>query len=435
VSTRKSENAICEGTTGGLVGCAVCTVSYLPRARVAAESWRQHHPEASFFVLVIDGADLSYDDEKFEIVLPENLGLPPDELALQRGIYDAYELSCALKPHFFRWLLTRGASAVIFTDSDACFYARLDELGQSAASAGLALIPYLAGPPALARHYLPITQSEYRAAHAGLFNTGLLAVGQSGRGFLDWWADWLARDCLKEPAAGMWTDETWCDWAAVYFEHVIVRDTALNVAFWNLDERVLGGTENQPTIDGAPLRHFHFAAFDPQRPDTLSSYAADIAGFVGRALPTAPPNPVLARLTQRYAERLLDCGSEELRERAYDYGISASGRLLGRRERAVYREAVLAAESRGADPPPNPFDSSCAEQFERLVDEPASLRTLSLQAQRRLGRLRPSGLSLSSVARVAKRVVPAAGYALTERRPAGLDVHARIPSDIVRLEY
>ena len=51
-------------------------------------------------------------------------------------------------------------------------------------------------------------------------------------------------------------------------------------------------------------------------------------------------------------------GSEELRERPYGYGFSAEGRSLGLRERAIYREAVLAAEARGADPPPNPFDSS-----------------------------------------------------------------------------
>ena len=114
---------------------------------------------------------------------PEDLGLLPEQLAVQRGIYDAYELSCALKPHFFRLLLEKGASAVVFTDTDACFYARVDELGESAATAGLALIPYAVGPPALARHYLPTTQSEYRAAHGGLFNTGLLAVGRSGSDF------------------------------------------------------------------------------------------------------------------------------------------------------------------------------------------------------------------------------------------------------------
>ena len=233
----------------------------------------------------------------------------------------------------------------------------------------------------------------------------------------------------------MWTDETWCDWAPVYFEHVIVRDSSLNVAFWNLDERVLDGTEARPTVDGAPLRHFHFGGFDPQRPEVLSGYAEELARFVGRPIPPSPPNPVLICLMRQYVERLRDCGYDELRERAYAYGISAAGRPLGLRERAVYRETVLAAEARGAELPPSPFDASRSDEFERRVDDPASLRSLSPQAQTRLERVRKAGFSMASVPRVAKRLLPAFSYALTERRPRGFDMPVRITSDLVRLEY
>ncbi len=49
---------------------------------------------------------------------------------MQQGIYDAYELSCALEPHLLRMLLDRGASAVVFTDTDTCFYAPVDDLAR-----------------------------------------------------------------------------------------------------------------------------------------------------------------------------------------------------------------------------------------------------------------------------------------------------------------
>ena len=96
---------------------------------------------------------------------------------------------------------------------------------------------------------------------------------------------------------------------------------------------------------------------------------------------------------------------------------------------------MLAAEARGTGPPPNPFDPSRNDEFNRLVDDTASLRALSPRAQKRLELVRPPGLSLSSLARVGSRLTAAARYALTEQPPPDLEIHGRTPSDTVRLEY
>ena len=307
-----------DGSQSRTVCCAVATVSYLARARVAAESWQRHHPGSPFVLLLIDGQDWPRDNEPFRIVLPEELGLAPEELAIQQAIYDAFEFSCALKPHFFRLLLDQGASAVVFTDTDTIFYAPVHDLAHAAATSGLALIPHAARTPPPVRRYLPLSHIEYRQFVGGLFNLGFIAVGQRGGAFLDWWGDRLARDCLAEPAAGMYADERWVDWAPVYFDHVVVKDSSLNVAFWNLDERELGELDGRPMVDGAPLRHFHFAGFDPRRPERLSKY-------LDEAWPAPPPSPVLERLMQEYAERLLECGSEELLDRPYKYALMPAG--------------------------------------------------------------------------------------------------------------
>jgi hypothetical protein len=402
-------------------------VSYLPRARVAAESWRQHHPDSPFVLLLIDGPDWPLESEPFQVVLPEDLGLTVEELRLQMAIYNAFELSCALKPHLFRLLLDQGAWAIVFTDTDTSFYAPVTDLAETAATVGLALIPHAARPPAPVRSYLPLAHVEYRRFVGGLFNLGFIAVGQGGEAFLDWWGDRLARDCLTEPAAGIYVDERWVDWAPVYFDHVVVRDSSLNVAFWNLDERELSELDGRPTVDGAPLRHFHFAGFDPAQPDRLTKY-------LDGAWPPPAANPALTRLLQEYAERLLECGSTELRERPYKYGMSAGGRPLGLRERAVYREAVLAAEARNTEPPPNPLDPSRIDDFERLVDDPASLDPLSEQAKSRLAQVRPSGMSRSSLGRMSRRVRPAVRYALVGRHPPPLEP-LRVESEAVRSEY
>jgi hypothetical protein len=416
------------------VGCTSCTVSHLPKARVAAESWSRYHPDSPFVVLLIDGQDWPADAEPFEVVLPEALGLPPPELAVQQGIYDAYELSCALRPHLLRLLLDRDYSAVVFTDTDTCFYAPVDDLAGAAEAAGLALIPQTTRP-LVGRRYFPVGQLEYRRITNGLFNPGLLAVGPRGGAFLDWWGARLTRDCLKEPEAGMLADQIWVDWAPLYFEHVIVRDRTLDVGFWNLDERELDEVHGKPAIDGRPLRHFHFAGFDPRRPELLSTYFEELMAFTGRSWPPPPASRVLDSLLRTYADRLLACGAEELRERAYGLGTGAGGRPLGLRERTIYREAVLAAEARGTDPPPTPFDPSRIDEFDRLVDDPASMHALSPQAVRRLDQVRPPGISRSSIRRVGGRLLAAARYALTERAPRHVEVRSRIASDSVRLEY
>jgi hypothetical protein len=421
----------------GFVGCTSCTVSHLPKARVAAESWRRYHPEWPFVVLLIDGQDWPQ-DEPFEVVLPEELDLPPAELAVQQGIYDAYELSCALRAPLLRLLFDRGASTIVFTDTDTCFYGPVDDLASAAADAGVVLLP-TAIRPARVRRYFPLGQVEYRRLMNGLFNPGLLVVGTSGSEFLHWWGARLLRDCLKEPAAGMWADQTWLDWVPAYFGHVIVRDSSVNVAFWNLDERDLREAEGSVAVDGAPLRHFHFAGFDPQQPELYSTYYREMADYYererGRAMPPPPANRALSDLLRRYARGLLESGSEELRDRPYRYGRSAGDRDLGYRERTIYREAVLAAETRSTDLPPSPFDPARVDEFDRLVDDPTVLRSLSPQAQARLERFRPAGLSFSSFARVSRRLVAAARYALTEDPGRNLDLPGRVASDAVRLEY
>jgi len=415
-----------KGSAPELFGCTACTVSHLPRARVAAESWRQHHPEAPFTVLLIDGQEWPRERESFQIVLPEELGLSADELAVRLGIYDAYEMSIALKARLFGTLLDQGARAVVFTDPDVCFYGRVDELAAAATAAGLVLIPH-AARPVRGRRYFPLGQIEFRRTTNGLFNGGLEAVGPGGRDFLDWWDGWLARDCLRESPAGIWTDQSWLDWAPSYFRYVIVRDTSLDVAFWNLDERELHEVDGRPMVDGAPLRHFHFAGFDPRQPERLTTYLADASAL--------PDNPVLTKLLRQYSERLVESGSEELGSRPYGYAVGAGGRLLDQRRRAIYREAVLAAEARGTELPPHPFDPSRSGEFERLVDDPASLRALSPEARQRLERLRKPGASLASLGRIGTRLRPALRYALTEEPPPSLAVHSRVASDMVRLEY
>ena len=136
------------------------------------------------------------------------------------------EFSSALEPHLIRLLLDRGASAVVFTDADTCFYAPVDDLPRDAAE-DRSRADSAAIRPVVGRRYFPVGQLEYGRITNGLFNTGLLAVGPTGRGFLDWWGARWPATVSPEPEAGMLADQIWLDWAPLYFEH---RDRARHLA-------------------------------------------------------------------------------------------------------------------------------------------------------------------------------------------------------------
>ena len=60
--------------------------------------------------------------------------------------------------------------------------------------------------------------------------------------------------------------------AAVLFDPYIERSPAYNVAYWNLDQRSLGITDDVVTVDGSPLKFFHFSGFNPAKPWWLSKH-------------------------------------------------------------------------------------------------------------------------------------------------------------------
>jgi hypothetical protein len=372
---RPPSGAVAGGhTRRTVIGCTIVAANYLPYARVLADGWRRAHPDAPFAVLCLDRDAGAEDRDDLSVVTPDALGLAPAALAQLRGIYSVAELTSAIKPQLLRALLDRGAGPVVFLDSDTDVHAGLADVAELAGRHGVALSPSLLAPPPLDG----LGPSELELQRVGIYNSGFIAVGEPGRPFLDWWESRLRRDCLFYEEAGLHADQRWLDWVPVYFPSAILRDPAVNVAHWNLHERRLDHAATGFTIDGAPLRTFHFAGFDPEHPEQVTTYAwPSLRGLV-------EPSPALERLCRDYAGKLLAAGHRAQRGVPYRYGASAAGTPLGRRERAIYRELVLAAEARGVELP-DPFDARRSAAFERLLGDPGPSGLLSAAALARLG--------------------------------------------------
>ncbi len=104
---------------------------------------------------------------------------------------------------------------------------------------------------------------------------------------------------------------------------------------------------------------------------------------------------------------------------------------LGRWERAVYREVVLAWEADAQCKLPNPFDPADSLAFTRLVARSAADYPLSAQAVWRLRNARrawrvPSGWPSSLAARA---------RSFLRYRFVGREQGFRVPSDRTTLEY
>jgi hypothetical protein len=321
-----------------MIAGTVVTPSLVPHARVLAASFAEHHGGSRLALVVTDGGFEPGEEEPFELLTTAGLGVDERELRRRAAIYDAGTLAKSLKPLLLRRLLEQDDVAV-WLDADLEIFAPLDEAAGLAAGHGVALTPHALTPRA-------------SAGVDGVFNGGFVAAGRSGRDFVDWWAERLRRDCLFDHARGLHNDQGWLTYVPCYFDHRVLRDPGLNVAYWNLDQRRLVAAGDGYEVDGGPLRFFHFSGFDPGRPSRLSVYEAP-----ERVRP-AGERAAVERLCTRYAERLAAAGHEELAGRGTRFDAAADGQAIERPERLLFRTLLLEAERTGGPEPPDPFDAA-----------------------------------------------------------------------------
>lgn len=337
--------------------CTIIARNYAAHARVLAESFREIHPDGTCSVLVIDDPSGYIDPagEPFELVTIEEIGLPDAER--MAASYDVMEFSTAVKPWLLRHLLHRpGVDAVAYLDPDIRIFSSIEEIDRRAREHGVVLTPHFTSP-------LPRDNrkpGEEDILIAGTYNLGFigLGVGETADALLDWWSERLETHCLNDPGEGRFVDQRWIDLAPGLWPGIdILRDTAFNIAYWNLPTRTLEDDgEGGYRVDGEQLRFFHFSGFDPRHPERLSKHQNRIE--------IAPGSP-LARICREYGAELLEHGFEEARDWPYGWEKAGNGVVLDRAARRAYREGVEAEEFSGSV-----FSEEGAERFVAYLSEP-----------------------------------------------------------------
>ena len=352
--------------------CTIIARNYLAYARVLAESFLEQHPNGTCTALLLDDPDRTVDaaSEPFEVLHVEDIGVPALRSLFPR--YSAVELSAAIRPWFLKHVLDQDSGRILYLDPDVQVLAPLDDIAGLAAEHGIVLVPRVAEP--VPRDGERPTEQEILAD--GAYDPGFIALGNSetsGR-FLDWWMEGLLRARLREEPQSLplfdepWRPETqpdplfadrrWIDSVPDIFpETKILRDPGCDVAYWNLHTRTLREEGEDVTVDGYPLRVFHFSGFLPDHPYWLSRNATRVK---------LSERPILAGLCASYTGLLKERGYDKAKSVPYRYGRLPDGLPYDDVLRRLYNQAVESGEDFG-----DIFEPGGAAKFLRWVNSPA----------------------------------------------------------------
>ncbi|HEX9944072.1 MAG TPA: glycosyltransferase [Thermoanaerobaculia bacterium] len=344
------------------LACTIVANNYLAYARAFTRSFLERHPQGKVCVLIVDRPQPGhrYEDEPFAVTFADQLGIPGFPHFAFR--YSILELNTAVKPYFLLHLhRTLGCDRACYFDPDILVLGDLAELYERLGNVDAVLTPHLTAP--LEDDRVP---SEREILLSGLYNLGFLGISFNERTlpFLDWWSRRLYRDCLHDVARGLFVDQRWMDFAPSFLPRVeILRDPGYNAAYWNLAHRTISGREGEWSVNGAPLRFFHFSGYDFRRPELISKFQNRF---------TFSDRPDVLPLFRLYDESIQREGQGEVQEFPYQYGLFDNGVPVPEVARRALRQ-VDPQGKRWADPFVTAGPDSFFEWLRQPADEAGSI--------------------------------------------------------------
>lgn len=304
------------------------TFAYLDRARVLFSTLRRFHPDWDLVALITDeppeGFRLRVEEEPFDrVVHAGELGIPDFKAWLFK--HDIVEVCTAVKGPFLHRACASGADAVVYLDPDTALFSSLDPVIARLESADILLTPHLLDPNTERQ---AILDNDLSASRTGIFNLGFMAIRTSGEGarFAKWWNDRLLEFCYDDIPAGLFVDQKWCDHVPALFERLgVVRDPGCNVASWNLSQRTVAiGRDGAISVNGSPLRFWHFTKLGPTGDAMTRRYAGD--------------SHAVYEIWRWYKEEVAAAGDSLIPERYWAYGSYADGTPVDRAHRLLWRD-------------------------------------------------------------------------------------------------
>ena len=335
------------------------TTCYLPKARVLATTLKKYNPDAVMHLVVSDDlpVDFRKEEEPFDFVWYAEDLIKTEYPRKWFYLHTVVELCTAVKGAAALHILEQtGADKIVYLDPDIGVFSDLSPLERMLDSKSVLLTPHQVSPVSKERDIL---YDEICALKHGVYNFGFFAVrnDESGLRFLNWWNDRLMKFCYDDIPNGLFTDQKWGDLAPALFDFVgIIHDPGYNVATWNLATRhVEGNPEEGWTVNGVPLRFYHFTGYDSgAHRIMLQRHATEY-------------DPVW-RLSLMYEKMLNESGHETLGKAVYKYAFYENGQKITKAERLLFRSRLDLYKRFD-----NPFGDECCTWMKINVVDAESL--------------------------------------------------------------
>ena len=221
----------------------VCTINQLPQALTLGASFAQHNPSRQFIIGLADDPDHlpAGWSSPYPLLTLADAGLSATDVALLSTRYTATEFRAACKPAFIRTAYKHsGTNGLLYADPSAFIYHSLDGLFAGVAQHSVLLNPHWLAAPT-DKHQ----PDEKHLQNVGLYSSGLIGFGRypGTEAMLTWWENRTADRAHIDFCAGQCLDQLWLMHVPALYEQVgISKDTGLQVALWNLPERLLANT-------------------------------------------------------------------------------------------------------------------------------------------------------------------------------------------------
>lgn len=299
--------------------------NYLGQVLALKSSFESLHNDVDFYVVLVDRKPLTPDpalDNKVNILWAEELGI--NNYWRECFKFDVIEWSTNVKPFVAKYLLAR-YEKVLYLDPDLYFYRNVDWLYRELDSCAAIVTPHATAPI-----YDDHSQGDLEWMRVGTFNLGFVGLARTEETsrLLDWWGERCLSDGFIETQRGVFVDQKWFSLAIGFFPGIrVLYHRGLNVASWNLHERVFRDVDPPELVDGTPVYFFHFSGFDPKRPELIHTRQ--------KRWSTSNRHD-LTRLVLGYAETLLEHGFLDFRAIQYSNDHFTDGLPISPLMRRVY---------------------------------------------------------------------------------------------------
>ncbi|MES2692491.1 MAG: hypothetical protein V4773_03385 [Verrucomicrobiota bacterium] len=253
--------------------CTTVTASHFPYARALARSFRDTDNLEPLYVLVLGSPKESLPaDPNLIVVAWEEVAAGSPRL--MPYYFSAFEFCNAAKPFLISHLFEKlGMEKVVYLDSDLLIADRFDRIWTALDTSAMLITPHhLTPPPLTARH-----TNEVDVIDLGFLNGGFTAWrrGEAAHKMLAWMRERFPVYGFYRHL-GMAADQKLLPLLLAYFPQDVrvLFSPALNIAYWNAQERDVTLRDGRWWAGGERVLFFHLSGYKLSQPDLACAYVS-----------------------------------------------------------------------------------------------------------------------------------------------------------------